>query len=266
MKIIDCFIFHNEIDMLLYRLNILFNYVDYFVIVESRQTHSGHEKKINYHENIHLFEPFVSKIIYVLIDLPHKFPNIDYSKNQQWENENYQRNLIKNGIDQITINDEDIIIVSDLDEIPDSNIISLIKNNKLVINTMYSLEQDLYYYNLNTRFVQKWNASKILPYKIYKENNLTFQNIRHCGCGKIFKGGWHLSYFGDKHFIKNKIQQFAHQEYNNNNYTDLDNIEARVKCQTDIYDRNEQIEKISIKDNDYLPVEYEKYLSKYILY
>jgi beta-1,4-mannosyl-glycoprotein beta-1,4-N-acetylglucosaminyltransferase len=268
MKIVDCFIFYNEIDMLLYRLDTLFNYVDYFVIVESRQTHSGKEKKIYYEENKHLFESFKSKIIYILLDnLPYKFPNIDYSKNQQWDNEHYQRNSIKNGIDKITLNDEDIIIVSDLDEIPDCKLLSSIKNNTFDINNIYSLEQDFYYYNLNTRMVNKWFCAKILSYKKYKEINLSFQDIRHVNCQKILKGGWHLSYFGDKNFIQNKIQHFGHQEYNNNNYTNLDIIESRIKNQTDLYGRNnEKLEKIHINNNTYLPDNYEKYLLKYILY
>ena len=44
IKIIDCFIFYNELDLLEYRLNILNDVVDYFVIVESTHTFVGKEK------------------------------------------------------------------------------------------------------------------------------------------------------------------------------------------------------------------------------
>jgi beta-1,4-mannosyl-glycoprotein beta-1,4-N-acetylglucosaminyltransferase len=268
MKIIDCFIFYNEIDMLLYRLDSLFNFVDYFVIVESNYTHSGKQKELYYNNNKNLFESFSSKIIHIILDdFPYKFPNIDYSKNQQWDNEHYQRNSIKNGIDKLVLTDEDIIIVSDLDEITDCNLLYKIKDKNFIIDNIYSLEQDLYYYNLNCKMLLKWYCSKILSYKKYKELNLSFQQIRHLNCQIIKKGGWHLSYFGDKYFIQNKIQHFGHQEYNNDNYTNLDIIDSRIKNQTDLYGRkNEKIEKLSIKDNTYLPHNYEKYLSKYILY
>jgi beta-1,4-mannosyl-glycoprotein beta-1,4-N-acetylglucosaminyltransferase len=267
MKIIDCFIFYNELDMLLYRLDCLFDYVDYFVLVESEYTHSGNKKKLFYNDNKNLFEKFNSKIIHIIVDLPYKFPNIDYSKNQQWDNEHYQRNSIKNGIDELKLNDEDIIIVSDLDEIPDYNLLISIKNNNFVINNIYSLEQDFYYYNLNTRMVKKWDASKILSHRKYIELNKSFQDIRHLNCRKIHKSGWHLSYFGDKYFIQNKIQNFGHQEYNNNKYTNLDIIDIRIKNQIDLYGRsNEEIEKIPIDNNSYLPHNFKKFFLKYVLY
>jgi beta-1,4-mannosyl-glycoprotein beta-1,4-N-acetylglucosaminyltransferase len=236
--------------------------------VESKYTHSGKEKSLYYNENKILFETFNSKIIHIALDtFPFKFPNIDYSKNQQWDNEHFQRNSIKNGIEKIKLNVYDIIIVSDLDEIPDINLLSSIKNNNFTVNNIYSLEQDFYYYNLNSRMVQKWIFSKILSYKKYKELNLSFQDIRHFNCERINKGGWHLSYFGDKYFIQNKIQHFGHQEYNNDNFTNLNVIESRINNQVDLYGRNnELIEKISVKNNTYLPHNFEKYLSKYILY
>ena len=142
-----------------------------------------------------------------------------------------------------------------------------IKNNLFVINNIYSLEQDFYYYNLNTRFTEKWYCSKILSYKKYKELNLSFQDIRHLHCIHICKGGWHLSYFGDKYFIQNKIQHFGHQEYNNDKYTNLDVIDLKINNHTDLYGRdNQQIEKISLSNNTYLPDNYEKYLLRFILY
>ena len=111
MKIVDCFIFYNEIDMLLYRLETLNEYVDYFILVESKYTHSGKEKQIYYLENKHLFEIYDKKIIHILLDdFPYKFPNIDYTKNQQWDNEHYQRNAIKIGIDKLNLCDEDILL------------------------------------------------------------------------------------------------------------------------------------------------------------
>lgn len=268
MLIVDCFIFYNEIDMLLYRLNSLKDFVDYFVIVESVYTHSGKEKELFYNDNKHLFSDHSSKIIHIILnDTPFKYPCIDYSKNEQWTNEHFHRNGIKNGIDSLHLTDEDILIISDLDEIPDINLLKNIKNNTLVIDDIFSLNQDFYYYNLNSKMSQIWNMSKILPFKIYKSVNKTCQDIRHYNGKSINNGGWHLSYFGDKYFIKNKIENFGHQEFNNELYTDLETIQNRILNQVDLYNRShEHIIKIPIKKNNYLPYKYEEFLSKYILY
>jgi len=268
MLIIDCFMFYNEINMLSYRLNSLKELVDYFIIVESRYTHSGKEKELYYHNNKHIFQEYNPKIIHIILDdAPFKYPNIDYLKNEQWKNEHYHRNGIKNGIEQLNLNDEDILIISDLDEIPDVDILSKIKNNTLLIDNIYNLNQDFYYYNLNSKISQIWNMSKMLPYKIYKSINKTCQDIRSHNGKSIDKAGWHLSYFGDKYFIKNKIENFGHQEFNNDFYTNLDAIENKIVNQLDLYNRpNEHIIKIPIKDNKYLPYKYEEFLSNYILY
>jgi beta-1,4-mannosyl-glycoprotein beta-1,4-N-acetylglucosaminyltransferase len=109
----------------------------------------------------------------------------------------------------------------------------------------------------------KWGGAKMLLYKKYIELNTSCSNIRNITCPTIVNGGWHLSYFGDKYFIQNKIQNFSHQEYNNSEYTDIDKIEQRVKNDSDLYDRYIHILKIKIEDNPYLPIDYDKYLQKY---
>ena len=76
---------------------------------------------------------------------------------------------------------------------------------------------------------------------------------------------WHLSYFGDAKFIKNKLQEFSHQEYNNNFYTNEKNIENKIKNNEDLFNRSYvPIKYISIDDNKYLPPLYEKYLLNYV--
>jgi beta-1,4-mannosyl-glycoprotein beta-1,4-N-acetylglucosaminyltransferase len=264
-KLIDCFIFYNEIDMLTYRLNILDNIVDHFIIVESTHTFSGKEKKLFFNENKHLFKKFLEKIVHVIIDdMPYKYPNINYKNNEQWKNEHYQRNCISKGLSHINLHKNDVIIISDLDEIPDPTTLEKIKNDKIIVECN-SLEMDFYYYNLNTKIYDKWYLSKILSYKKYEELIMTVQDIRHYNCPIIQKAGWHLSYFGNSNFIKNKIEMFSHQEYNHENFIDIKKIEERVKNGKDLYDRFVEIKKISISENDYLPYEYEIYLHSFIV-
>ena len=119
MKIIDCFIFFNEVDMLKYRLSILDKVVDKFILVEARSTFSGLDKELYYNKNKKMFEQYNDKIINVVIDMPYKKPSIDYSKKEQWENEYFQRNSIEIGLKQLQLNQNDYIMISDVDEIPD---------------------------------------------------------------------------------------------------------------------------------------------------
>ena len=120
IKIVDCFLFYNEIELLIYRLNTLETIVDYFILVESRFTFTGRPKPLYYEENKLLFERFKDKIIHIVVDdCIYKYPDI--RDPQQWENEIFQRNCISKGINRLELNESDLILISDVDEIPDPN-------------------------------------------------------------------------------------------------------------------------------------------------
>lgn len=270
MKIIDSFIFYNEIDLLYYRLSILNEYVDYFILVESTHTFTGKPKKLYYEENKDRFDKFNHKIIYIKVtDFPYKYPNINYNANNQWNNEYHQRCQIALGINKLmsNLNNEDIIITSDVDEIPNPDILQKIKKNILNfhINNLNKLEMDMYYYNLKFRVGNgsNWHGIKLLNYKTYIKMGLTFQQMRlweHTHDVPIVKnGGWHLSYFGDKQFIKNKIRAFSHQEYNNDNYLNDDYLENALKNGINLVGGLD-LQFIPINDNNNLPKDYQIYL------
>ena len=239
--IIDCFTFYNEIDLLDYRIKILSGVVDYFIVVEANQTHVGKPKDLYFPKENY------SNVIYIIVDLP--YTNPDTTKDEQWINEKYQRNSIQLGLNKLQLNPDDIIIISDLDEIPDPRTLSELKN--FPMNQIYSLEQDLYYYNLTSLVVEKWYYPKILPFKHYTK---TPDEIRYCDSNFIKRGGWHLSYFGSIEFIANKIKNFVHQEFNDPQFTDTEKILARIQNYRDIYDREENKMKCTpLNINDYLP-------------
>ena len=272
MKIIDSFIFYNELDLLKYRLSILNDYVDFFILVESKHTFSGDLKPLYYLENKELFEKYNEKIIHIVIDLPYQKPDIDYNLRQQWHNEWFQRNSIKNGLEKIYDNllDEDIIIISDVDEIINPNILINLKNNNLNFdkNTLNLLVLDMYYYNLNTLIGKdNWNKVKLLTFETYKKINMTCDNMRmmNHGIPIIFNGGWHLSYFGDVEFIKNKLKHFSHQEYNNVKYVNNDFIIENIKNKKSLFDQNHDFEYIPVSENTNLPPLYDIYLKKYYI-
>ena len=149
----------------------------------------------------------------------------------------------------------------DVDEIPNPKILTQIKtDNNLSINC---LEMDFYYYNLNSKMDHKWYHSKILTFKKYIELNITCDNIRFFNCSIINNGGWHLSYFGNEEFIKNKVENFSHQEFNKIELTNKENIKNKIKNKLDLFDRSIKICYINIDDNTNLPPEYDNYLSNY---
>lgn len=267
--LIDSFMFFNELDLLEYRLNILNNIVDYFIIVEATTTHSGKPKKLFFEENKNRFSKFETKIIHVIVkDLKKETST---SKPNPHLNENYNRNCIQLGVDIIKrkhssrdLNQNDWIIISDVDEIPNPETIKKIKDTATV--TGYDIEQDLYYYNLRTKCDIKWHSAKIINYIYYSDKmNNSPQNCRSRYMRNLIqKGGWHLSYFGDSQFIKTKIESFCEQSYNTSDNTDINNIDDRVKNQKDIYGRNCKLINVPIEDNDNLPPKCDEFLAKFM--
>ena len=264
-KVVDGFIFYNEIELLKYRLTILNDYVDYFIISEATHTHIGKEKPLNFENNKHHFKEFLHKIIYVVVDdFPFKYPNCDIDNGEQWKNEKFQRCAIKRGIDQIELSPDDILLINDLDEIPDPKMLMKVLANEIEV-TWNILEMDFYYYNLNTQLDHKWWQSKILTYGEMCEKNLTCDEIRFGNWLPIIhQGGWHLSYFGDAKFISNKLQNFTHQEHNTIEMTDIDNIEEKIKENKHLFSDDVKCTYIKSTDNNYLPPLYKTFLRNFI--
>jgi beta-1,4-mannosyl-glycoprotein beta-1,4-N-acetylglucosaminyltransferase len=270
MKLVDAFIFYNELDILYYRLSILYEIVDYFIIVESTRTFVGNQKPLFYSENKKRFSKFHDKIIHIvdeeLLENPQTNLNVRYRYDDGvWNNEYHQRNSIDKGICQLSLSPNDRIFICDVDEIPDTNVLKQLKEEQFDIDYI-SFIQDMYYYNLTCKNSEKWNLPKLVSYKCYV-NDLKRepQKCRTIHANySVPNGGWHLSYFGDAKFIKNKIENFSHQEFNKDCYTDEESINKKMENNSDLFSRSyEKWEYIPISENAYLPPEYEKYLSKF---
>lgn len=257
MRLIDGFIFYNEFQILNYRLHLLYDVVDAFILVESTHTFMGTPKPLLFKENAHLFDKFKSKIIHVVVDnMPHLPPVVE--KGEQWNNENHQRNCINLGLQQLILREDDLIMITDVDEIPDPRTLTRIKSGEIPI-TFHILMMDLYYYNLCTRFETKWYHPKIISYQEYTRSGKSCSELRLSATQYIISnGGWHLSYFGSPLFIQNKTKVFSHQEFNNETNNDLSVIQERILKGTDIYHREtNRIAHIPIQENTYLPLGYE---------
>ena len=125
-RIFDCFIFYNEIELLKYRFELLKDVVDTFIIVEANITFSGKPKEM-YFKNFG-----VKNIIYKVVDLPFKNP----TNEQVWENEKFQRNFMETCLKDIL--DDDIVIFSDVDEIPDPETLKMLKMLKLILFILWN--------------------------------------------------------------------------------------------------------------------------------
>lgn len=147
MRVFDCFPLFNEIDLLELRLNELWDVVDVFVIVEAKHTFTGNPKPMCLAENEERLAKYADKIRYVVVDA---FP--DGMSN--WGKEEYQRNALKREMSDVQ--PDDILIFSDLDEIPRASVVKDIIAQGIRPREIYCLSLDWYSFYLNIKIAQKW--------------------------------------------------------------------------------------------------------------
>jgi beta-1,4-mannosyl-glycoprotein beta-1,4-N-acetylglucosaminyltransferase len=237
MAVIDAFTYFNEADILEIRLRELSDVVDRFVLVEATRTHKGDPKPLYYAENRHRFGRWNSKIINIVIgDLPD-----GNSPAAIWRREIMQRQGIMRGL--MDAADDDIVLISDVDEIPRRQCVPRSLPDDLV--AVY--QQRLYYYNVNTHCTNiKWQGTRATTAGNVRA--LTPDGIRWSGqhshdyprLAAIENAGWHLSYFGDVAHIQQKMHSFLHQELVNADTTDPDAIARRMAEGVDIWGRKDQ--------------------------
>ena len=209
-KVYDCFMFSHELDLLNLRLHELYDYVDYFIIVESTETHSGLPKPLYFRENQELFEKFSEKIINVAIE---GFPTPPSDKDPNWFRENFQRNQILTVLQSLDVKDNDCIMLSDIDELPDRNSVLQIRHH-LRRSQVITFRQRWLNWNFDLENQEEWPGTQIMLWSDFK--NTTPQKIRdgryNIGVVSDDVRGWHLSWFGDNNTIHEKLKSFAHQE------------------------------------------------------
>lgn len=256
--IYDCFQFFNELDLLALRLNVLDPVVDRFVISESTVTFSGRPKPLYYAENKALFKKFENKIIHnVVADTPDTDP---------FSRDSYQKNAVAGGLKDCVSGD--VIIFSDLDEIPDPEKIkaSLARFDS---GKIYHFAQRLFYFYLNLEEVsgsllsftgefdgvrrKKWLGSKMFDYSMLKSRTIEstrFPEAKAVGA-RVDDGGWHFSYVGGDskdagiaERVRSKIISAAHQEYNNEKI--LSAVDRRIAEKKDVFGRRSKFKAVPI--------------------
>jgi len=251
MKLYDCCMYFDEDLMLDLRLNTLNEYVDKFVIAEATRDHSGKEKKLNF--DIKNFSQFKKKIIYLAIeDLP---INVK-SKKKNWApnhwRDQYQRNSLIRGFKECDEND--LIMISDIDEIPNPGKLSEFKiENKYACFLQKNFQSKLNLQNVTDRY---WMGTKICQKK-YLKSPQWLRNIKtkKRPFWKFYKpkepqlildGGWHFSFLKKPKDIAKKIKAYSHQEFHKDEFIDEKKIAERINNNVDLFDRNINYKKVEL--------------------
>ena len=258
MKIFDCFMYFDEETVLELRLNILNKYIDYFVIVESSFTHKGDKRDLKF--NHQKFKKFKDKLIYITYDeepteiAENKVNEGDDDGLKSWKyitnanyRENGQRNHIFKGLD--LAKDDDMILISDVDEIPNLENLELSKIREKII----LFKQDMFYYKFNLKLPNlDWTGTKGCKKKLLKSpqwlRNIKdrkypfyrldtfFSDTKYIDIKIISNGGWHFSNLKTASEIEFKLKSYLHHREFDENPLSVEEINSLIKSKQAIYD------------------------------
>ena len=256
MKIYDCFMFFDEEMLLDLRLNIMDKYVDKFVITEATYMHSGKPKKLIF--DISKFSKFKDKIIYNVVDKQpanleiineNESNDIKGSKliNNSLKRENYQREM--GGISLDKAEEEDIILINDIDEIPNLNKI----NFKTISKKLIIFKQKTFCYKFNLYYENFiWHGSKACRKKDFKSPqwlrnvrhrkypiwrfDIIFSNKKYNKIEYIENGGWHFTNIKSPENLEKKFLNFLHHQDYEASGLKLTDIKEKVKNKKILYD------------------------------
>ena len=258
MNIYDCFMYFDEDLLLDLRFNTLNKFVKKFVIAEATYTHNGTKKKLNF--DINKFKKFKDKIIYIIVDKqPDNILKILDSETKEQKGEKlilngmardyFQRENLSRGIEE-ALND-DLILISDLDEIPDLNKMDLSKiNNKIII-----FEQKMFYYKLNlfyqdytwlgTKAVRKKNLITPQWLRNVKGKNYPkwrldtlFSKKKYTNLYFIKNGGWHFTCLRTAEELEKKLLNFAHHYEYEESGLSIKDLKKLIEEKRVMYDHN----------------------------
>ena len=291
MNIFDCFMYFDEDLLLDLRLNFLDKYVKKFVITEATYTHNGAKKKLNF--DINNFKKFKNKITYIVVDQqPENILEIDLKDSNEKKGEKlilngmardyYQRECLSKGLKETL--DEDLILISDLDEIP--NLENL--NFQSINNNIIIFEQKIFYYKLNLVYEDfLWQGTRAIKKKKFlspqwlrniKGKNYPIWRIdsylskkKYSNLKFIKNGGWHFTCLKTPEQLEKKLLNFAHHYEFEKSGLQINDIRKFISERRIIYDykadqkKNKWTGKSTLKklESKYLPNYISDNLNKY---
>lgn len=256
MKIYDCFLFFNELELLELRLELLYPHVDYFIISECDHTFSGLKKPFYFDENKERYSKYLDKIIHVkvpnsreTVDFINPFENkqkevfdsiitlfkslkTDWKTQLHWCLEFVHRECVRLGM--TNCEDDDIIIFSDLDEIPNPKIFSE-KIPTMDFENIYVLVGDSFSYYMNVLSQTNWHGAYITKYKNIKNKSVGLLRGERESFLKILDSSWHFTNMGGEDRVITKVKSWGHQEYNSP--TVINSVKQKMENLTDLFGR-----------------------------
>lgn len=236
--IIDAISFFQENDMVDFRLQYLWSRVDQFVVAEASHTHSGNPKPWNFDQD--RFAWAKEKLLYGKITFPDEM--VEAAKNSEkpkeytpnhpaWKLENYQRDAIE--LLCRNFSDDDILMLSDCDEIPSHD---AIYTAKLCVDRFpMTFDQKLIFYNLTNYNKQPWGGTVVDMLGHARKVGMQYLRDNREHHSVIRNAGHHLTYFGGAQSVKSKLESFAHMELNKTEFTDITHIEESLKNSTSLF-------------------------------
>ena len=242
MKIIDCFSYFDEDMMLEVRLSTLFDYVDKFVICEATLDHAGNEKRLNF--DMKKFKKYEKKINYIVVnDLPKVVKSFKKNWHPAHARDQFQRNSLIRGLSDCDL--DDVIMISDLDEIPNPEKISDFKKEDKY--ACFVQGNFLFKLNLLNTSEPKWFGTRVCRKKDLKSpqwlreiksRKIPFYKFYKPKFDKfILNGGWHFSSVKTAEGIYKKLHSFSEQQFNNKKFKDMDIIKNKIEQKKDLFDR-----------------------------
>ena len=256
MKIYDCFMFFDEEMLLDLRLNIMNKYIDKFIITEATYMHSGKPKNLIF--NINNFSKFKDKIIYNVVDKQPENLETIYEKdsndikgskliNNSLKRENYQREMAS--ISLKDAGDNDIVLVNDIDEIPNLKNI----NFKNISEKLIIFKQKIFYYKFNLNYENLvWHGSKACKKKYFKSPqwlrnvrhrkypiwrfDILFSNKKFNDIYYVNDGGWHFTNIKSPDDLEKKFSNFLHHQDFEASGLQLEDIKEKVRSKKVLYD------------------------------
>lgn len=207
MQIYDCFLFHNEIEVLKARILYLKSVVDYFVVAESTLTFSGKEKKCIAKEVVNSLDIDLDRVIFLQYIFPPKLLTDFRKSGNRWLLERYGRQSLY--VEICKVPKESLVILSDVDEIPSRSQIKCASSTKEIVR----LPTPEYYGKLNWKKSGKnvWATVKMGPASLFTDLNQIRYMKAPISPGE--KGSHFSDLFKGVEDIKSKAQSSAHSEF-----------------------------------------------------
>ena len=162
-----------------------------------------------------------------------------------WRIENFQRNHIKKVCKNFSNND--ILMISDLDEIPAIKKINFILSSDFKKIAPVALEQYLFHLDCNYLRQESWRGSVVTTVEVCnKFSPQKFRTLRN-KISHFTDAGWSFSSFGGYERVKEKIESYAHSEHNNEKFKNREHIEKCQQTGADLFHR--KVKSIKIEKN-----------------